>query len=79
MSCFPTDKTLGTGYDIHILCAMIADHVTLPAISLLHFLVEGARKKVAILHKNCLSFFNFCQFAGANLLVPISKNYSLAL
>ena len=66
MSCFSTDKTLGTGYNIHLLCDMIADHRTLPAISLLHFWLEGARKKVAILHKNCLSFFNFWQFAGAN-------------
>ena len=33
-SCFSTDETLGTGYDIHLLRAMIADHVTLPAISL---------------------------------------------
>ena len=32
-SCFSTDKTLGTGYDIHLLCAMITDHVILPAIS----------------------------------------------
>ena len=41
MSCFSTDKTLGTGYGIHFLCAMIADHVTLPAISLLHFRAAG--------------------------------------
>ena len=40
-SCFSTDKTLGTGYDIHLLCAMIADHVSLPAISLLHFWAAG--------------------------------------
>ena len=40
-SCFSTDKTLRTGYDIHLLCAMIADHVTLPAISLLHFWAAG--------------------------------------
>ena len=32
-SCFSTDKTLGTGYDIHLLCVMITDHVILPAIS----------------------------------------------
>ena len=40
-SCFSTDKTLGTGYDIHLLCAMIADHVILPAISFLHFWAAG--------------------------------------
>ena len=40
-SCFSTDKTLGTGCDIHLLFAMIADHVTLPAISLLHFWAAG--------------------------------------
>ena len=39
--CFSTDKTLGTEYDIHLLCTMIADHVTLPAISLLHFWAAG--------------------------------------
>ena len=40
-SCFSTDKTLGIGYDIRLLCAMIADHVTLPAIFLLHFRAAG--------------------------------------
>ena len=52
---FPTDETLGTGYDIHLLCAMIADHVTLPAIYL-PFISgrQDALKKVAILQKNCL-------------------------
>ena len=41
ISYFSTDKTLGTGYDIHLLCAIIADHVTLPAISFLHFWAAG--------------------------------------
>ena len=40
-SCFSTDKTLGTECDIHLLCAMIADHMTLPTISLLHFWAAG--------------------------------------
>ena len=30
ISCFSTDETFGTEYDIHLLCAMKADHVTLP-------------------------------------------------
>ena len=30
ISCFSTDETLGTEYDTHLLCAMKADHVTLP-------------------------------------------------
>ena len=38
---FSTDKTLGTGYDMHFLCAMIADHVTLLAIFLLNFWAAG--------------------------------------
>ena len=29
---FSTDKTLGTGYDIYLLCGLIDDHVTLLAI-----------------------------------------------
>ena len=29
---FSTDKSLGTRYDIHLLCAMIADHGTVLAI-----------------------------------------------
>ena len=40
-TCFFTDKTLGTGYDIHLLCAMKADHVTQPSISLLYFWAAG--------------------------------------
>ena len=40
-SYFSTDKTLVTGYDIYLFCAIIADHVTLPAISLLHFWAAG--------------------------------------
>ena len=34
ISYFSTDKTLGTGYDIYLLCGLIDDHVTLLAIFL---------------------------------------------
>ena len=40
-SCFSRDKTMGSGYHIHLLCAMIADRITLPAISLHHFWAAG--------------------------------------
>ena len=40
-SYFSTDKILVTGYDIYLFCAIISDHVTLPAISLLHFWAAG--------------------------------------
>ena len=55
ISCFSTDKTLGTGHDIHLLCAMIADHVTLPAMSLLRFWAAGC----SYCKKDCLIFFQF--------------------
>ena len=64
--CFSTDETLGTEYDIHLLCAMIADHVTLPAILCFIFGRQDALKKVAISQKKlpyCFQFFG-------NLLVP---------
>ena len=41
ISYFSTDKTLGTEYDIYLLCAFIADHVTLLAIFLLNFWAVG--------------------------------------
>ena len=41
ISYFSTDKTLGTGYDIDLLCALIADHVTLLAIFFLNFWAAG--------------------------------------
>ena len=37
ISLFSTDKISETGYDIYLLCAMIADHVTLLAIFLPNF------------------------------------------
>ena len=57
-SYFSMDKILGTGYDIHLLCAMIADHVTLLTISLrLKFL--GGRIQVVNLPKQFPYFFQF--------------------
>ena len=41
ISYFSTDKALGTGCNIHLLCAMIADHVTIHAIFLLNFWAAG--------------------------------------
>ena len=37
ISLLSTDKILETGYDIHLLCAMITDHMTLLAIFLPDF------------------------------------------
>ena len=51
---FSTDKTLGTGYDIHHVRVMIADHVTLLAISLLHFWARLLESGL-----NLRSFFRF--------------------
>ena len=48
---FSTDKALRTGYDIYLLCALIADPVTLLAIFLLNFGRQDALQKVAILQK----------------------------
>ena len=59
------DKISETGYDIYLLCAMIADHVTLLDIFLPNFCAEGCLKKVAIFQKNSLIFLIFWHFAGA--------------
>ena len=65
MLYFPIDKTLGTGYNVPIKCAMRTDHVKLPAILPLNSGLQDTLKKVANLPKNCLIFFCFCQYAGA--------------
>ena len=59
---FSMNKTLGTGYDIHLLCAMIADHVSLLAIFALNFWTVGCSN----LQKNCHIFSNIFD----NLMVP---------
>ena len=41
ISLFSTDNISKTGYDIYLLCAMIADHVTLLAIFLPNFWAAG--------------------------------------
>ena len=41
ISLFSTDNISETGYDIYLLCAMIADHVTLLAIFLPNFWAAG--------------------------------------
>ena len=41
ISLFSTDKILETGYDIHLLWVMIADHVALLAIFLPNFRLSG--------------------------------------
>ena len=41
ISLFSTDKISETGYDIHLLCVRIADHVTLLAIFLPNFWAAG--------------------------------------
>ena len=41
ISLFSTDKISETGYDIYLLCAMVADHVTLLAIFLFNFWAAG--------------------------------------
>ena len=59
ISLFSTDRISETGYDIHLLCAMIADRVTLLAIFLPNFWRQDTLKKVAILQKIALFFFLF--------------------
>ena len=41
LSYFSMNKAFGTGYDKHLLCAMIADHVSLLAIFLHNFWTTG--------------------------------------
>ena len=52
-----TDTTLVTGYDIHLSCATIADHVTLLAIFLLKILTAGCSKESGNFAKNDSFFF----------------------
>ena len=59
ISYFSTDKTLGTGYDIYFLCALIADDVTLLVIVLLYIWGLDALQKLEILQKNSLIFSIF--------------------
>ena len=56
-SHFSMDKTSGTEYDTHLLCAMIADHVTLLAIFLLYFWAAESSLEGVKFAK-----FNLCQF-----------------
>ena len=66
-SYFFMDKTSGPGYDICLLCAMIADHVTLLAI-LLQFWAAGSSSEglnlwqFACTHHKGLRRLNTCQF-----------------
>ena len=66
---FSTDKTLGTGCDMHFLCAMIANHVTLLAIFLLNFWAAGCSSEGGnFAKKNNNKLVLFSNFG--NLLVP---------
>ena len=53
MSYFSTYTNLGTGYDIHLLCTTIADHVTLLDIFVLNYDINVG---IVLLSTNGLSF-----------------------
>ena len=57
MSLFSTDKISETGYDIYLLCAMMADHVTLLTIFLPNFWAAGCSYKGGNFAKKMALFF----------------------
>ena len=69
ISFFSTDKTLGNDCDVHLLCAMIADHATLLAIFFFQFLGGRMLLRRWQFCKKIAFFFNFWQLVVPKLVI----------